>query len=173
MMQQGRAFDVQLAENVVTGATMAFRSDLKDLILPIPNGIAIIHDGWIALMIAAVTDLVFLEEPLILYRQHSAQQMGVRGGVRPKVLPKSHYQAHQCQLRAVHERLLQGSHTGITPELHGLNSRLEAWDRHLQVRLDLPTSRMRRLPSVLRELLTRRYHRFSNGFASVARDLIY
>ena len=55
---------------------MAFRSEFVKLSLPIPDGIAMIHDGWIALTVAAVADVVMIEEPLIKYRQHGKQQIG-------------------------------------------------------------------------------------------------
>jgi glycosyltransferase involved in cell wall biosynthesis len=66
-----------LPVNLVTGATMAFRSTFRDLVLPIPHDTVFQQDGWIALIIAAVAPAVFLNEPLVKYRQHSAQQIGV------------------------------------------------------------------------------------------------
>ncbi|MEW6063664.1 MAG: hypothetical protein AB1538_00390 [Bacillota bacterium] len=53
----------------MTGATMAFRAEFKELILPIPA--SWVHDGWIALIIAFLADLAIIHEPLIKYRQHS------------------------------------------------------------------------------------------------------
>ncbi|MBA3247724.1 MAG: glycosyltransferase family 2 protein [Pyrinomonadaceae bacterium] len=37
LFAQGRAFDVLLTRNMVTGAAMAFRATYKDLVLPIPE----------------------------------------------------------------------------------------------------------------------------------------
>ena len=53
MVRNGRVLDVLLPGWTVTGATMAFRSKFKDLVFEIPADIAMIHDGWIALMIAS------------------------------------------------------------------------------------------------------------------------
>jgi len=70
----------------VTGAAMAFRSRFHDLVLPLrePGGgrygwpeWGLIHDGWIALMIAATAEVVPVAEPLIKYRQHAGQQLGI------------------------------------------------------------------------------------------------
>ena len=69
-----RSFEVLIKRNVVTGATMAFRSEFKDLVLPIPN--EWVHDGWIALLIASVSDLAIIHAPLIKYRQHNNNQIG-------------------------------------------------------------------------------------------------
>jgi glycosyltransferase involved in cell wall biosynthesis len=66
-----------LPVNLVTGATMAFRSTFRDLVLPIPSDTVFQHDAWIALIIGAVAPAVFLNEPLIKYRQHTTQQIGV------------------------------------------------------------------------------------------------
>ena len=76
LVRLGRALEVLITGWTVTGATMAFRSKFVKLSLPIPDGIAMIHDGWIALTIAAVADVVMIEEPLIKYRQHGQQQIG-------------------------------------------------------------------------------------------------
>ena len=43
---------------------------------------------------------------------------------------------------------------------------------HLNVRANLPQRRLNRLPRILRELLTRRYHEYANGFKSAAKDLV-
>src|SRR5688572_4846600 len=80
LIREGRALDVLLPGWSVTGATMAFRSKFRNLILPIPTSLPMIHDGWIALMVAAVAEVEFIDEPLILYRQHSGQQIGAPVG---------------------------------------------------------------------------------------------
>src|SRR5205814_1057756 len=59
---EGSGFEALLARNVVTGAAMAFRSRFRGLVLPLrevgggrygwPEW-GLIHDGWIALLIAA------------------------------------------------------------------------------------------------------------------------
>src|SRR5258706_9758378 len=56
---------------------MAFRSRLRHLVLPIPSHTMLQHDAWIVLIMAAAAPVVFLDEPLIKYRQHYGQQIGV------------------------------------------------------------------------------------------------
>ncbi len=60
--------------NTVTGAAAAFRSMLRDLLLPIPADW--VHDGWIALLASAVTDIRLIRAPLTRYRIHTGQQIG-------------------------------------------------------------------------------------------------
>lgn len=77
LVNEGKALRVLLQGNVVTGATMAFRSCFRPLVVPIPEDTILQEDAWIALIIAAVATIVFLKEPLIKYRQHAGQQIGV------------------------------------------------------------------------------------------------
>ena len=74
LVKSGRALDLQLRENLVLGATMAFRADLRELVLPISGDGPLVHDGWIVLLIAAVGEIDFIDRPLMKYRQHSGQQ---------------------------------------------------------------------------------------------------
>src|SRR4051812_33917826 len=55
LWRQRGALTALVPGRIVTGATMAFRATFRPLVLPTPDGIApMIHDGWIALAIAAV-----------------------------------------------------------------------------------------------------------------------
>src|SRR6185295_11487513 len=74
LVRSGRALDLQLRENLVLGCTVAFRANLKELVLPISGDGPLVHDGWIMLLIAAVGEIDFIKRPLVKYRQHSAQQ---------------------------------------------------------------------------------------------------
>lgn len=77
LVNEGEALRVLLQGNVVTGATMAFRSCFRPFVVPIPGDTILQEDAWIALIIAAVATIVFIKEPLIKYRQHAGQQLGV------------------------------------------------------------------------------------------------
>ena len=68
-----------LKKNMVTGACMMFRASLIPHIVPIPP--FWIHDYWIATIAAAVGRRgIIVDEPLVLYRQHQNQQIGVLKG---------------------------------------------------------------------------------------------
>jgi hypothetical protein len=66
----------------VTGATMLFRTRLRDYLCPAAG--EWLHDGWIAALAACMGGVAFLDEPLIQYRVHAAQQVGTGPGQRPK-----------------------------------------------------------------------------------------
>lgn len=59
---------------IVTGATMAIKSDIVPFVSPIPK--EWIHDGWIALLVATTSSIGFVDRSLIAYRQHADNQIG-------------------------------------------------------------------------------------------------
>src|SRR4030095_7340214 len=63
---QGRAFDVFLRRNLVTGATTVFRRSLLDAALPFSD--AWVHDEWLAAIAAATACVGGAPEPAIDYR---------------------------------------------------------------------------------------------------------
>jgi hypothetical protein len=177
-LQRGRGFDSLLQGATVTGATAAFRARFKQLILPIPDDLPVIHDAWIALLVAAVSQLVPLPDRLVKYRQHAGQQVGAleRKGARPVVdsmrqalRRENPYAEMLAVAQAVHRRLVDnGDKFDSRQVLHALETRMD----HLAVRASLPQGKLSRAPRVLRELVSGRYHRHSNGFLSAVKDLL-
>lgn len=177
LFREGRAFPVLLDHNVVTGAAMALKAEFKKLILPFPNdlthdGIPVLHDWWTALLIAAVGDVFFVPEPLFKYRQHASQQMGVISerdehatSFRAAARRRNTFSADVRYVRAILERLsaVEGVRANVLPDL-------EARLTHLETRAAMPERRSQRIAPVLRELFARRYHLYSNGLASAAKD---
>ncbi|MBC7909552.1 MAG: glycosyltransferase family 2 protein [Pyrinomonadaceae bacterium] len=190
LVQRGKAFDLLLQRVVMTGATMVFRSKFNRFILPIPVSFAqedfvFLHDGWIALLLSAVSEVAFIAEPLFKYRQHVDQQIGAGAhkiasaveakkssladilfGVRAR---RNSYEAHTSLLKAVRERM-QAHHSQL--ELRGAIAKVESLLNHLVVRSEMPDSRASRLPVVLKEILSFRYFRYSNGLYSAAKDFL-
>ena len=177
LVHQGRALEVLITGWTVTGATMAFRSEFVKLCLPIPDGIAMIHDGWIALNVAAVAEVVMIEEALIKYRQHARQQIGAPNKTETETEP-SLMEAFRRQnstaelyeiLETLEKRLVAQS---ASYDTHNALAFVGDYSFHLNARANLPQNRLNRLPTILRELLTRRYHEYANGFKSAAKDLV-
>jgi glycosyltransferase involved in cell wall biosynthesis len=183
----GKFFEVLVSQNVVTGATMAFRSGYRENFLPIPDDIPnLIHDYWISLVIASEAEVVFLGRTLIQYRQHSSQQLGL--GI-------THY-----ELEAGSDRIRKRSH-GRTidftkKEIERLRILSERWVAdekfakkrglidfadlirekqekiiHLEVRENLPSAMVSRFLPVLKELFSGRYQKFSKGLLSAGKDV--
>jgi glycosyltransferase involved in cell wall biosynthesis len=180
LIRNGRSLDVLITGWTVTGATMAFRSNYVKLALPIPTNINMIHDGWIALTIAAVSDVFYIEEPLIKYRRHERQQIGVPK--RSAAQPEHGLKAFDTALRRrnsstdLHE-ILSVLEERLCSQQNSFNCRralafVANYSHHLDVRANLPRKRLSRLPRILRELISMRYHEYANGFKSAAKDLV-
>lgn len=177
LVNQGRALEVLITGWTVTGATMAFRSEYKNLALPIPTNIQMIHDGWISLAVAAVANVVAIDRPLIKYRQHERQQVGAPAHVSNappattrEILKRrnSTTELHNI-LETLEQRLLDHQNDF---DCRKALSFISDYTRHLDARANLPQRRLNRVPAILRELLTLRYHEYANGFKSAAKDLV-
>jgi glycosyltransferase involved in cell wall biosynthesis len=183
LVRGGRALEVILPCWTVAGTTMAFRSKYRDLILEIPDNIGLIHDGWVALVIAAVAEVACLAEPLIKYRQHSQQLVGalkfvptdpVRetgkfGRLLAALYRTNNYVSLIERGLRLRQRLAERCESfGCEADLEKLDARLA----HLQARADVPSYIFHRLQHVLRELFSGRYHRYSNGVYSALRDVL-
>src|ERR1044072_591962 len=182
LLQNGRALEVLITGWTVTGATMAFRSRFANICLPVPDGIAMIHDGWIALTIAAVADIVAIDEPLVQDRQHAGQQIGAPTGVEPGPEPRGlekfetafKRRNNSADLYKILEKLEERlvAFTGFYDTAKAL-SFVGNYSFPLHVRAGLPQRRrLNRVPRILRELLSLRYHEYANGFKSAAKDLV-
>jgi hypothetical protein len=177
--EQGKQVDVLLKHNVVTGATMALRAELRNISLPIPE--SWFHDAWIALL-GSSTNMygIFVEKPLIQYRQHSQQVIGGRLRLsfieqvkEARVIKGQSFESQLFQVQANYgtamDRLI------VTGQLReDIQQRFDAKIQHLQARRSLHKRPhyLPRLIGVSKELLTCRYHRFSGGWKSAAGDLL-
>ena len=63
--------------NLVTGCTVLFNEELARRALPIPDK-AIMHDWWLALTATAFGQIVFIDLPLVKYRQHANNTIGAK-----------------------------------------------------------------------------------------------
>jgi len=64
-----------LENNVAVGCTMAVNRDLLKVALPLPKE-ALMHDWWFAQCATCCGSIVYLDRPLMLYRQHHSNQVG-------------------------------------------------------------------------------------------------
>ena len=168
----GYAFEVLLHHNIVTGSTMAFRSDLKKYILPIPTHW--VHDGWIAIIASAISDVTISAVPLIEYRKHLRQQIGIekKGMIREYVESKSTkaegYTLLEDQYDDVYQRLdLCSEYFILGKKLNKVRSKII----HLRARADITNNVNKPFGISLSELFSLRYFIYSKGFHSFFKDL--
>lgn len=69
LMNSGSGFIKNFLKNTFHGCCMAFKKELKDVILPFPESIPM-HDSWIGLMAELRGKVLFIPEKLIYYRRH-------------------------------------------------------------------------------------------------------
>ena len=167
-----------MGSNFVTGAAMAFRSELRRWCLPVATDVRdLIHDGWIALVAAAASDIVPVSEPLIAYRLHEAQTIGL--GKPPNLdrprLPlllfePVDFDTELRDLTTVRDALRS---LDLPPRAEPRLRRLEHMIGHWARRSNLPTGVARRAGVVARELANRRYFAYSRGLRSAGKDLLF
>ena len=167
------AFDLLLRRNVVTGTTMAFCSDFRELLLPVPSGW--VHDGWFALLLAAVARGWAASEPLVDYRQHARQQIGARPETlldkyrRRKRQGRGLYAATADNYAQAWERLSRAEDRLLDRSiLAALAGKIDHWRTRARMRVD-PAWRG---PTIARELVRGSYERYSAGWKSVAEDVL-
>jgi glycosyltransferase involved in cell wall biosynthesis len=154
----------------VTGATVMFRAGLRDRVLPI--GAGWIHDEWIALMVAAFSDLRPIDEPLIRYRIHGSQQVGLVNKLQQRARGNTRAQKHWGRLAESVKDLRQLCDVLSAIALDTKREVLPAYQQHLEFltyRATLPGGRLARVGPVLRRY--REYGVHASGLASVFKDL--
>jgi glycosyltransferase involved in cell wall biosynthesis len=170
-IRAGAAFDILARRTIVTGATTMIRRPLFELAKPFPAGW--VHDEWLAIVASALGALDVIDEQLIDYRQHGANEIGAAtlsffGKFRRMLEPRSDR----------NRRLLERSESlaerfAAMPQIPAeFADIVRAKLQHERVRSALPARRLLRLPAVVRELRTGRYARFGRGVADAVRDLL-
>lgn len=73
-----KRFEDYAATNTVTGCTMIFNKRAKQC-MKRPYEKAILHDAWLCLSVSAAGGIIdFMDEPLVMYRQHGDNTLGAK-----------------------------------------------------------------------------------------------
>ena len=171
-------FVVLAKHRFVTGATMMFRTNLRERFLPI--GAGWIHDEWIAMIVAAFSHLLPIEEPLLRYRTHGEQQIGFQNKLKKRIEQRARQTIRGKTCGARHwdrvaesaKELLQLCECLSAIPLNQDREVLSAYRRHLQFlrfRSELPARRVARLGPILARYGQYAVH--ASGLASVLKDL--
>jgi hypothetical protein len=140
--------------------------------LVLPFGFHWHADWWIAIVLSATTGIKVVDEPLVEYRLHDSNTVGLPDR-RPLGERASRERVDRFSRRA---DLLDAALVRVGELRPDIPSSadlaiLEAQIAHLRTRGSLPTKRGGRVVPVLREVLSGNYRRFSNGWRSVLGDL--
>jgi glycosyltransferase involved in cell wall biosynthesis/antitoxin (DNA-binding transcriptional repressor) of toxin-antitoxin stability system len=165
--------DVLIRRNIVTGATAAFHRRVFEGATPFPA--SWVHDEWLAMVSALTGERFALTPVLIGYRQHGKNQIGVKRKTASSRMAKltSDGRARNARLlqRAsdLVDRVGAGGSLDVTPHATELVAQAVA---HQTARSSFRSNRLARFPQVVREVLSGRYFRVSNGARDVLRDLV-
>jgi glycosyltransferase involved in cell wall biosynthesis len=179
-----------LVRPTVPGCTAVFSARSLDSALPFPPGLGrgprtMQHDAWLVAIAGATSVAGVLADPLVAYRVHGDQQIGLRGAaarttlrssagravlltVRSSLL-RSELERRATGVRLVSERLANIEGDVLTSACH--DAAVHVLD-HVQRRLALPPGRRHRARAVLEEWRTGRYRRYSSGALSALADAI-
>ncbi|MGE5193691.1 MAG: glycosyltransferase family 2 protein [Deltaproteobacteria bacterium] len=180
LFQQRRGFEILLKQFAVTGATLAFRAHYRDILLPIPR--SWFHDAWIALILSGIAYGIPIEEPLIKYRQHSAQQLGTRTYQRLRIAERLRkiyrryftpgpgqkekfrgvVEAHLAAMRRFQEKA-----AGAEQAVKSLQEKV----RHFERRIRIEDHGLQRWPLIFGEVWAGNYSKYSAGWRHLAHDV--
>ncbi len=181
--QKGIQVKILFTHNVVTGATMAFRTYFRNLTIPIPE--LWNHDYWIAFILSCVSKGFPISEQLIKYRQHTNQQIGAKLNTKNKI--HDSIRRYKTSNNRVNEfkkaidywteplaRLTNGIKTSYSGKkefrraVFLLNNKI----LHFKIRTEIHNSKKySNIILIFLELINGRYFLFSNGFKSAVADL--
>jgi glycosyltransferase involved in cell wall biosynthesis len=168
-----RAFEVVLRRSFVTGATAALRRELVALALPVASDW--IHDEWLAAVAAAAGRIDFIDQPLIDYRQHDANQIGMRKRTlamkwRDLLLPRGSLLVDEAgRLQRLEDFFAQAGLRGSVDHAAQIRRKRIHFEQRVAIGR-LP--RWRRLLPILHETRNGCYRRYGTGGRSMLRDLL-
>jgi glycosyltransferase involved in cell wall biosynthesis len=165
------AFPLLLRRNLVTGATVMFRRPLLEVATPFPSDW--VHDEWLAILATAFGRVGIDTTPLIDYRQHAGNEIGVR-------VPTLRYRiGRMLEPRGDRYRVLARRSKELADRLSERAAPLEYRDLAARkvafesVRASYGVHRISRLRPVLSGVRAGSYRDLSSqGTLDVARDLL-
>jgi glycosyltransferase involved in cell wall biosynthesis len=174
-------YELLVKYRFVTGATVMFRSSLRDRCLPFPS--EYIHDEWMAALLAVFCELRAIEEPLIRYRSHESQQVGSPAETAPRWKVEKHWETLAGEQGVKEYWAGISRYANFARRVVGVVSQMDLDDRGRSIlasyehwlafalfRLQLPSARYRRLSPILRNY--RRYEKHALGAKSALKDLL-
>jgi glycosyltransferase involved in cell wall biosynthesis len=173
--EEGHSLAVLLKHPVVTGATMAFRAQYREFLMPIAANLP--HDYWISFLLASRGRVKPIPEFLLRYRRHAGQQIGpglANDSMQALTIARNtgrrwYDREIEC-LSQVLEHLK--SRASELPDAAGTIELFRRKIAHRSIRANLQQSKISRIPAVLREASNLGYWRFSEGWRSLAKDLL-
>ncbi len=150
------------------GHNMAFKSKLKDLILPFPD-LKECHDTWIGLVIAATNRWAFTSDTLTQFRQHTDNVSQSGRSSQLKAALESIKNDTSAWNATLYDELIQRLTGKIEPEVLEL---LEDRRDHSAARTKMNCNIFKRFPLVCKEIKNKRYFKYGRGWKNVIQDML-
>jgi glycosyltransferase involved in cell wall biosynthesis len=156
---------------VILGATITMKAKLRDYLLPLPDHWA--HDTWVSFAGSLIMEVIALPKKLNKYRQYSHQLYGVSFYTldRYKLAKKVGNINFIEQATKWKEGLTRLSSDERLIIDQNILNQISDLIEHLEIRGNINGSIVKRMPVILKEIATKRYHKYSNGWKSVAMDI--
>lgn len=166
--RDGNACRVLLRHTIVTGATLVVRRELRLLWQPMPE--SWVHDAWMAWMLVLYSRLDALPEPLIAYRLHSEQQLGV-SRQKQLIVTGQHVETERERCRRVAAQIDElCQYVEQHPcAIAGLQNRLQRKAEFMRMRSELSTNVLFRGMQIACSSLL--YRRYARGIRSQMKDV--
>ena len=161
-------YTVLVKNRFVTGATVMFRSRLRENCLPVGSGW--LHDEWIVAIAAAVAGVRPIDSALIRYRKHTSQQIGLSPAPSFQERNRKHWSELSRQIGLLEEICSKLSKQPLSPQGEALYSCYQAHLRFARFRYALPERRLARLSAMLSQYAS--YVACGSGVLSMATDLV-
>jgi glycosyltransferase involved in cell wall biosynthesis len=166
----GGAIGLLTRHDIVTGSTMMVRRKLLSTWSPIPS--SWLHDEWIAWMLSLKAGLMPISEPLMKYRIHAGQQIGVGQGNGLRRLwsasagerERANYVRVASQYEELYEHILR-----VYPDRPELGDLIRSKIDFLRRRSKLPKGHVARIAAIWSS--TPKYWRYARGIRSVCKDM--
>lgn len=163
--------------NVVTGATMAFRKNIVDNVLPISKDW--IHDAWVAFFSSSIGYKgLLIDKNLIKYRVHKKQVCGIGGYNKNRFLNSirrvlNSSSASYIKKTNLYLKILKQLNHNILFNSE-INKHVLDGIKHFKTREYLHNNpRWKRVYYIVKKSSLGEYKKYSNGWRSVVKDLIF
>lgn len=165
-IQNGNLYRHLLKYNIVTGATVAVRKSFIKKVLPFPQ--FWVHDAWISMIASETQRYHFIDKSLIKYRIHENNTVGTAKGLIGQY--KNSKKENNTPEKNLHQvaALAQYAEINFAPKgKKDINDKLDFF----KSRATYSQHFLPRLYGVTLNTLRGNYHKFSNSYKSIFKDL--
>lgn len=168
----GRELEVLLRKGVVAGNTIGVKKKLLEGAMPVPAGWS--HDEWLVAFASLTGRIALVERPLLSYRQHARQTIGVQRGLWDKIRRRwrraggrtwNDFALDHQKWQSLGQRTEKQSSDETKRELAGkISFQLSC--------ANYPRARLLRIFPIANNLLNGNYRRYGSGAGTALRDAL-